>query len=51
MRVKVADDTHLEQMLLACGELRDFLPSEAHARQKGRRVYALATLESRSIRT
>ena len=47
VRVKVADDNDLEQMLLACGELRDFFDDlEAHARQKGERAFdVFATLE------
>ena len=47
VRVKVADDNDLEQMLLACGELRDFFDDlEAHARQKGEGAFEVfATLE------
>ena len=47
VRVKVADDNDLEQMLLACGELRDFFDDlEAHARQKGEGAFdVFATLE------
>ena len=47
VRVKVADDNDLEQMLLACGELRDFFDDlEAHARQKGEGAFdVFATLD------
>ena len=47
VRVKVADDNDLEQMLLACGELRDFFDDlEAHARTKGEGAFdVFATLE------
>jgi len=47
VRVKVADDNDLEQMLLACGELRDFFDDlEAHARLKGEGAFGVfATLE------
>ena len=47
VRVKVADDNDLEQMLLACGELRDFFDDlEAHARQRGEGAFEVfATLE------
>jgi len=47
VRVKVADDNDLEQMLLACGELRDFFDDlEAHARREGMGAFEVfATLE------
>jgi hypothetical protein len=47
VRVKVADDNDLEQMLLACGELRDFFDDlEAHARREGSGAFEVfATLE------
>ena len=47
VRVKVADDNDLEQMLLACGELRDFFDDlEAHARREGAGAFdVFATLE------
>ena len=47
VRVKVADDNDLEQMLLACGELRDFFDDlEAHARREGAGAFEVfATLE------
>ena len=47
VRVKVADDNDLEQMLLACGELRDFFDDlEAHARREGMVAFdVFATLE------
>lgn len=47
VRVKVADDNDLEQMLLACGELRDFFGDlAAHARAGGMGAFEVfATLE------
>ncbi|CAH0372110.1 unnamed protein product [Pelagomonas calceolata] len=47
VRVKVADDNDLEQMLLACGELRDFFDDlEAHARRERAGAFdVFATLE------
>ena len=47
VRVKVADDNDLEQMLLACGELRDLFDDlEAHARREGMGAFEVfATLE------
>ena len=58
VRVKVADDNDLEQMLLACGELRDFFGDlAAHARNTPpthgelAKFFSLAGIDKQSVQT